>query len=546
LAVEAIISASPEYFRPDHPERAGHWDSARLEAWRAKVEPWIAEKFPNAVSVVLHLDEATPHYQIIDVPLDERGRLNARAKYGGGQKLKEWQDEVAQAVASLGIKRGVEGSLAKHERVKSFYARVNAPLPPIPVIKTPRPDPLPPRAILESMPLTEAKAARDAAESAFARQATDYTKEVEAQTQAIIEAWPHAAEKAKAVESAAQKRKQAEATTSKYAAAAVALKAQADRLRALDLGEVLERVYGATLAKGSKASHRSRKYKLPGGGEIAISQSEGGGEVWIEQETSQGKKGAINLVMHLDGVEYKDAVRLLADHFDTGSIAADRLSTIAPKVTREIETAAIQEPAPIPTPSEEKWAHVRQWLINDRGLPDRLVDIAYKKNRVFADSQGNAVFPRAAGGAFIRGTGKTRFFRTVGGKASGPFVIDGPGECWICEAPLDALSIKAVNPEARIIALSGGMLRPSDVVEHVPPGRAIRLGFDADEKGDCYARDAAAIWPSAIRCLPPSGKDWNDSVKDSPGMIHETWITSNRSRKLASDDHDAPLPSPGP
>src|SRR5690349_4795479 len=57
LAVEAVISASPEYFRPDDPSRAGHWEKDRLDAWRAAVEPWIAENFPHAVSVVLHLDE---------------------------------------------------------------------------------------------------------------------------------------------------------------------------------------------------------------------------------------------------------------------------------------------------------------------------------------------------------------------------------------------------------------------------------------------------------------------------------------------------------
>src|SRR5690554_5147020 len=57
LAVEAVISASPEYFRPDDPDRAGHWDAQRLAEWREAVEPWIREKFPHAVSVVLHLDE---------------------------------------------------------------------------------------------------------------------------------------------------------------------------------------------------------------------------------------------------------------------------------------------------------------------------------------------------------------------------------------------------------------------------------------------------------------------------------------------------------
>lgn len=122
LAVEVIISASPEYFRPDAPQRAGYWHQDKLDAWREAVEPWIAERFPSAVSIVLHLDEASPHYQILDVPIDERGKLNCRGKYGGKESLIQWQDDAAKAVTHLGIERGIAGSAATHTQVKSFYA----------------------------------------------------------------------------------------------------------------------------------------------------------------------------------------------------------------------------------------------------------------------------------------------------------------------------------------------------------------------------------------------------------------------------------------
>ncbi|WP_045469993.1 plasmid recombination protein, partial [Sporocytophaga myxococcoides] len=154
LAVEAIISASPEYFRPDDPSRAGHWQKDRLDAWRVAVEPWIAENFPHAVSVVLHLDEATPHYQILDVALGENGKLNCRGKYGGN--LDEWQTRAAAPVAHLGIERGIEGSTAKHERVKAYYGAVNAQPPEVPAVKTPKPVPLPARTMAETIPFGQA------------------------------------------------------------------------------------------------------------------------------------------------------------------------------------------------------------------------------------------------------------------------------------------------------------------------------------------------------------------------------------------------------
>jgi hypothetical protein len=207
LAVEAILSASPEYFRPDDPARAGYWQEDRLKAWRDAVEPWIKEKFPHAISVVLHLDESTPHYQIIDVPLDEKGKLNCRAKFGGAEKLAAWQDDAARPVSGLGIERGIAGSEAKHERIQAFYAAVNSPTPPVPAVKTQRPQPLPPRSIIEQMPMTAAKEQRDELERAQAAQNAQRDAEKRAQQNAITKAWPAVVKKANALDLAEEKKR---------------------------------------------------------------------------------------------------------------------------------------------------------------------------------------------------------------------------------------------------------------------------------------------------------------------------------------------------
>ena len=140
LAVEVLISASPEYFRPDNPSAAGTWDIDKLDAWRKAQEKFIAKEFPHAVSVMLHLDEATPHYQIIDVPIDEKGKLNARGKYSGdtrNDKLKDWQTKAANAVRHLGIERGVMGSKAEHKDVKRTYGQLTAPTPELEALPEP-------------------------------------------------------------------------------------------------------------------------------------------------------------------------------------------------------------------------------------------------------------------------------------------------------------------------------------------------------------------------------------------------------------------------
>lgn len=542
LAVESIVSASPEYFRPANPSHAGTWDPARLEAWRAAVEPWIRREFPHAVSVVLHLDEATPHYQIIDVPLDERGRLNARAKYGGRAVLAAWQDRAAAAVAALGIERGLPGSLARHERVKAFYGAANQPVPPLPAIVTPPPEPLPPRTLAETVPMTGAKAARDAAEAKAAAQAAQHEAEIHARQAAKLKAWRPVAERANAVDLAQRKQRQAEDTASAKEAQAAALKEQADQLRALPLAEVLRRVYGAQLVPGSRDTHRVRQFALADGRKVGVSPADRGGEVWIEQGSQKGQRGAINLVMHLDGIDYRSAVRVLADHFDGAALAAEHARTLVAQAARDVAEVR-RDPAPVPQPDPRRWPAVRRWLVEARALPGRLVDWLHHAGMVHADRLANAVFPRTGGGAFVRGTGPQAFHRTFGQKECGPVLIDGPGATWLCEAALDAASIKAHAPDARVIALGGALLSPADVRRLVPADRPVVLAFDRDQQGEAFERAAREIWPDAVSQPAPQGKDWNEAIQAQPALVDSTWdgALPSHPRPMPTRAHDLGL-----
>lgn len=521
LAVEVIISASPEYFRPRDPSKAGTWDQKRLDAWREKMEPWIADNFPHAVSVVLHLDEATPHYQIIDVPLDDRGRLNARAKYGGKETLRRWQDKAAEPVKSLGIERGIAGSLAKHERIKQFYGAVNAPTPELPKVKTPAPPPLPEPTLAERVPFTAAKAARDELDAKHRAQVAQRSREIRAYEAAAARVLPQVAAKANIADMAMRKQKQAEATAERLAKQTAEQRAQADRLRALPLADVLQRVYGAVEAKDSKPSYQSRKFNLPDGRQIAIT-----GEKWIEQG-GKGGKGAINLVMHLDGLEFKPAVRLLADYFDGPQLVAERTRELADAAAREVADAA-KEPTPTPRPSPTMWPKVRQWLEDVRGIPGKLVDWLHEKGLVFADERGNAVFKREHGGAFVRGTGTQKFHRTIGKADAGAFLV--PGDImqglYLVEGPVDALAIKATAPAAMVVATGGNLIPPSRLAKLVPPGTKVYAAFDADAAGERLADEAATVM-CAERHAPPGHKDWAECVKNEPWRVSTAWLDSD-------------------
>jgi Plasmid recombination enzyme len=126
LAVEMLLSASAEYFRPNTPQEAGTYDEERLHKFVQATTIWLSNSWGELIiRAELHLDEITPHIHAYLVPLDERGKLNCKALFGTRDKLHKLQDSFASAVKHLGISRGIKGSSAKYTSLKKYYAAVN-------------------------------------------------------------------------------------------------------------------------------------------------------------------------------------------------------------------------------------------------------------------------------------------------------------------------------------------------------------------------------------------------------------------------------------
>lgn len=117
LGIEYLVTASPEAMaRMSRPEQ---------DQYFARAVSWLKEKHgsENVLSAVVHRDETTPHLTAMVIPLDGRGKLNAREFLGGRQKLREMQTEFTERVGRAhGLDRGIEGSKARHQRVQSFYS----------------------------------------------------------------------------------------------------------------------------------------------------------------------------------------------------------------------------------------------------------------------------------------------------------------------------------------------------------------------------------------------------------------------------------------
>lgn len=129
LAIELLLSASPDFFRPDAPHAAGTWRRDRLAPWVERAMTHLRKTYgANLISAVLHLDEATPHIHAVVIPIDRQPRkkgkstrLNAARWIGSPAKLRQAQTDYHAAVADLGLQRGQSGSNATHTELKDWY-----------------------------------------------------------------------------------------------------------------------------------------------------------------------------------------------------------------------------------------------------------------------------------------------------------------------------------------------------------------------------------------------------------------------------------------
>lgn len=104
-----------------------------IEAWKKKNVEWLQKTFNkagdgknNIASIVFHADEpGNAHCHAIIIPIDPRGRLNAKHYTGGYKIMRDMQTSYANDMKEFGLERGVEGGQAKHRDIRKYYADLN-------------------------------------------------------------------------------------------------------------------------------------------------------------------------------------------------------------------------------------------------------------------------------------------------------------------------------------------------------------------------------------------------------------------------------------
>lgn len=497
LAVEILISASPEFF--DSQEKT--------QKWVERVKEVIQKYFPTSISAVVHMDETTPHAHVLFVPLHE-SRLNAKHFFGGPEKLKHWQTVIAKEFEDLGLQRGLEGSKAKHVDVKQFYTLVN---------KLNEQDLEIAREVEKTDFLTfllrkgelvqriEQQESRMKAGALMCLLARRREREIRRTSEAkerVIQALRE--------QNQSLKRENASLEEKVRVLQRRLSREKLESLRRINLVAVLEKCYGAVEKKDSKPHYRSRKFKLPDGRDIAVTR-----DLWIDNDTKIGGKGALDLVMYLENCGLLDAARILMENFpELGEdIAREAGKKYAELVRQEIQKPVQATELPPRTEDQEVVQKAIRYLTEERKIPLALVQDLMSQEKIYVDSFGNWVFRRVHGGAFVRGTRGT-FKKTVGGKECGPFILEGQGRTvFLCEGPVDALSIKAMHPKASVIALGGNLIGIEEVRRYIPEGAEVFAAFDNDEAGRRLAQEAKEKLGAQYYGPPFTFKDWNDFLK---------------------------------
>jgi hypothetical protein len=128
LCREIVLSASPSYFRPGRESMGGVFERDKVKAWATASMAWAKRQWAGQLaSVVLHLDEMTPHLHLLVVPRVKSAagiwKLNSKALFDR-ERLRDLQTSYGEAMAPLGIRRGEPGSHAAHSEVRQFYGAV--------------------------------------------------------------------------------------------------------------------------------------------------------------------------------------------------------------------------------------------------------------------------------------------------------------------------------------------------------------------------------------------------------------------------------------
>ena len=499
----------------------------------------------NSLSLVVHLDERTPHCSTLTVPLVQKSvrggelewRLSASHWTDGPAKLRALQSLFWEQVgAKHGLERGEEGSARKHVPQSAMYANSNA----VASVVADAVQSIPPANLgeTESDKITRIKKHLEQNLGALAEAAKQT-----ALLQSINRA-ASASELKRRKET--ERRKKAEEEKQRVEETANRLKQEfQDRLRDLPVSLVLQKVLGVQPHKEGQ----NKIFETPG---LKISVHPDDRRFMVFRGNKPGGSGAISAVMQVMDCDFRQAIRWLGAGFGVSEIESS-MRYFHEHHVRQNAKEAVGNPvtaqeklakyAPI---VEATWPLVRQYLVHTRCLPGSWIDSLHRRGDLWSNDHGSACFAHrnmtgSIVGASIRGTSAiSKFHQTVGNKADGFFRYFSnsisPKRIAVVESPIEAISLAVLESSARTLYAStagaGGIISILDVARE--SGWKVIAAQNDDAAGEVQARYTADL--CSTRGLPcirmrPAFCDWNDTLR---GLHHDLLRTQQSAESISS------------
>jgi O-acetyl-ADP-ribose deacetylase (regulator of RNase III) len=273
------------------------------------------------------------------------------------------------------------------------------------------------------------------------------------------------------------------------------------------------------------------------------------------KDNFHGGRGAIDLVRHVRGVEFKEARAWLADNFgyetqkNRQQVSRGEGQETSPPVAREVEE---EKPKilTMPPANQLRLEQVRAYLTGERGISSDIVESGIRNGTIYANSFGSAVFVhRSPEGEVVGGT-----WRATAGTKRGNIEGTDKKRGWfylgnlntatrfiITEAPIEAMSWVDLHrhedlSKTAVISVSGNAVQRNLLSYLAEKGDQITLSLaqnndDGGLNGFYNALEMAGrfnllrhkegVLSGAIQPVPFSGQverlapalnDWNDEL----------------------------------
>ena len=229
------------------------------------------------------------------------------------------------------------------------------------------------------------------------------------------------------------------------------LRHRADLVRSVPLETVLP-LCGAVRDRRDKAKWHTTQ------GPLSVTGSQ-----FMNWGQHHGGGGAIDLVMHLAGVDFRAAVAWLERATAAGRVAVDNQARHCS--TARAAVSPREDPLRLPVRDDRRLGPVRQYLTECRHLSAALLEPLFQSDRLYADPRGNAVFLMVRGkppqvvGAELRGTGPRVWRGMAPGsrKDLGYFWVGDRSarELVLCESAIDAISCYQLRGSCICISTAG-------------------------------------------------------------------------------------------